>query len=284
MLEALRNLLREVSAILSALRSAEASSTPNRALLERSREAAVAWSVNVRSSLATIGVPKEVLERADTVTYSLAGLTSGTPNRTQLLTAVDSVFQVLHGQVLLEFAKIPEGVKAALPAPGPGLLFPEISDLPNELVPNSVLGWSKEIKTFLRANAFDNNVFVMVAYRAQLENLISAVKKKLVQLDLNPVLARDHQLTNDLYNPVACLLCCSYGVAIFDRAETAQMHNPNVVYELSMMHLLKRPSVILKHSKLKKMPTDILSMLYEDYSSQREAVRKLGDWWDRIKV
>lgn len=284
MLEALRNLLREVSAILSALRSAEANSTPNRALLERSREAAVAWSVNVRSGLAAIGVPKEVLERADTVTYFLAGLTSGTPNGAQLLAAVDSVFQVLHGQVLLEFAKIPEGVKAALPAPGPGLLFPEISDLPNELVPNSVLGWSKHIKTFLRANPFDNNVFVMVAYRAKLEDLISAVKKKLVQLDLNPVLARDHQLTNDLYNPVACLLCCSYGVAIFDRAETAQMHNPNVVYELSMMHLLKRPCVILKHSKLKKMPADILSMLYEDYSSQREAVRKLGDWWDRIKA
>jgi len=283
-LEALRNLLREVSAILSALRSAEANSTPNRALLERSREAAVAWSVNVRSGLAAIGVPKEVLERADTVTYFLAGLTSGTPNGAQLLAAVDSVFQVLHGQVLLEFAKIPEGVKAALPAPGPGLLFPEISDLPNELVPNSVLGWSKHIKTFLRANPFDNNVFVMVAYRAKLEDLISAVKKKLVQLDLNPVLARDHQLTNDLYNPVACLLCCSYGVAIFDRAETAQMHNPNVVYELSMMHLLKRPCVILKHSKLKKMPADILSMLYEDYSSQREAVRKLGDWWDRIKA
>jgi hypothetical protein len=283
-LEALRNLLREVSAILSALRSAEANSTPNRALLERSREAAVAWAVSVRSSLAAIGVPKEVLERADTVTYFLAGLTSGTPNGTQLLAAVDSVFQVLHGQVLLEFAKIPEGVKAALPVPGPGLLFPEISDLPNELVPNSVLGWSKQIKTFLRANPFDNNVFVMVAYRAKLEVLISAVKKKLLQLDLNPVLARDHQLTNDLYNPVAGLLCCSYGVAIFDRAETAQMHNPNVVYELGMMHLLKRPCVILKHSKLRKMPTDILSMLYEDYSSQREAVRKLGDWCERIKA
>ncbi len=117
--------------------------------------------------------------------------------------------------------------------------------------------------------------------RAKLEPLISAVKKKLVQLNLNPVIAREHQLTNDLYNPIACLLCCSYGVAIFDRAETTRMHNPNVVYELSMMHFLKRPNVILKHAKLKKMPTDILSMLYEDYSSQKEAVRKLGEWWAR---
>src|SRR6266850_4694795 len=275
MLETLRNLLREVSAILSTLRSAGADSTPSRALLERTREAAVAWSVNVRSGLEAIGVPKEVLERADTVTYALAALTSAVPNGNQLLAAVDSVFQVLHGQVLLEFAKIPDGVKAALPAPGPTPLFPEISDLPNELVPNSVLGWSKQVKVFLKANPFDNNVFVMVAYRARLEGLIDAVKKRLVELKLNPVVAREHQLTNDLYNPIACLLCCSHGVAIFDRAETMQMHNPNVVYELSMMHLLKRPCVILKHANLKKMPTDILSMLYEDYSSKKEAVRKL---------
>jgi len=71
-------------------------------------------------------------------------------------------------------------------------------------------------------------------------------------------------------------------VAIFDRAETAQTHNPNVVYELSMVHFLKRRCVILKHSKLRTMPTDILTMLYEDYSSQEEAVRKLGEWWIRI--
>jgi hypothetical protein len=104
---------------------------------------------------------------------------------------------------------------------------------------------------------------------------------ELVRLHLNPILARDYSLTNDLYNPIACLLCCSYGVAIFDRAETAQMHNPNVVYELGMMQLLKRPCVILKHTKLKRMPTDLLSMLYEDYSSQKEAVRKLSEWWTR---
>jgi hypothetical protein len=90
----------------------------------------------------------------------------------------------------------------------------------------------------------------MVSYRAKLGPLIDSVKKELVRLSLNPVLAKDHSLTNDLYNPVACLLCCSYGVAIFDRAETTQMPNPNVVYELGMMHLLKRRCVILKHANI----------------------------------
>ena len=32
------------------------------------------------------------------------------------------------------------------------------------------------------------------------------------------------------------------------------------------------------------MPTDLLSMLYEGYSSQKEAVRKLGEWWTRINA
>src|SRR3989440_1786706 len=55
---------------------------------------------------------------------------------------------------------------------------------------------------------------------------------------------------------LACLLCCSYGVAIFDKAEATQTHNPNVVYELGMMQLLKRRCVILKHKKLKAMRSE----------------------------
>jgi len=279
-LEVLRNLLKEVSAILSALRRAGGNSAISSTVVERVQELAVAWSVNVRPGLAAIGVPKEVLERADRLTSKLARLTSsGAVNRNKLFAALGAVWKVLHEQILLEVARIPLGVQAALPAPGPAPLFPEISDLPNQLVPYAVQGWSEQIKRFLKANPFGKNVFIMVSYRARLEPLIDSVKEKLEKLHLNPVLAKDHSLTNDLYNPIACLLCCSYGVAIFDRAETAQMHNPNVVYELGMMQLLKRPCVILKHAKLRRMPTDLLNMLYEDYSSKGEAVRKLGEWW-----
>jgi len=57
-----------------------------------------------------------------------------------------------------------------------------------------------------------------------------------------------------------------------------------VVYELGMMQLLKRPCIILKHAALRKMPTDLLSMLYEGYSSKEEAIRKLGEWWERTNT
>jgi hypothetical protein len=280
-LEVLRNLLREVSAILAALRrNAAVSST----LIERIQELVLTWSVSVRPSLAAIGVPNEVLNRADELTSRLAQMTSGPVNRGKVFAALGGVWKVLHAQILLEVAKIPPGVLAASTPTAPETLFPEISDLPNQLVPFPLQGWSEQIKKFLRKNPFDKNVFIMVSYRAKLEPLIDSVKEELVRLSLNPVLAKDHRLTNDLYNPVACLLCCSYGVAIFDRAETTQMHNPNVVYELGMMQLLKRRCVILKHAKLKRMPTDLLSMLYEDYSSQKEAVRKLGEWWTKINA
>jgi len=281
-LEALRNLLREVNAVLVAVRQNAGNSSVTPTLIDRIQELVLTWSVNVRPGLAAVKVPEEVLNRADELTSKLARLASGTVSNKRIAAALGAVRRVFHEQILLEIARIPPALQASFIAPAPAALFPEIPDLPNQLVPYAIQGWSTQIKQFLQNNPFGKNVFIMVSYRARLERLINGVKNRLVSLHLNPVLAKDHSLTNDLYNPIACLLCCSYGVAIFDRAETTQTHNPNVVYELGMMQLLKRPCVILKHKNLKRMPTDLLSMLYEDYSSQREAVLKLSDWWRRI--
>lgn len=279
--ETLRNLLREVNAILAVLRKGKGTSFVAAALLERIQELVLNWSVNVRPGLAAITVPKEVLNRADGLTSKLARLAAGTERNIKITAALIGVRDVLLKQILLEVARIPIGIQAAFPAPAPVSLFPEISDLPAQLVPYAIQGWSRQIRDFLQRNPFGRNVFIMVSYRANLNPLIEAVKAELVILGLNPVVAREHSLTNDLYNPIACLLCCSYGVAIFDRAQVTQTHNPNVVYELGMMQLLKRPCVILKHTSLRKMPTDLLSMLYEAYSSRQEAARRLGEWWAR---
>lgn len=281
MQETLRNLLREVNAILAALRLSTGTSIVTAAVLERIQELVLTWSANVRPGLAAIGVPKEVLNRADTLTSKLARLAAEPARNNKIILALNAVRDVLLRQILVEVAQVPLGRQAAFLAASPVSLFPEISDLPNQLVPNAIQGWSKEIRGFLQKNPFDRNVFIMVSYRPSLNPLIEVVKEKLVTLRLNPVLARDYSLTNDLYNALACLLCCSYGVAIFDRAQVTQTHNPNVVYELAMMQLLKRPCVILKHTRLGRMPTDLLSMLYEDYSSRDEAADKLGVWWER---
>lgn len=282
MLEPLRNLNKEITAIIVELRNTPQNIPANNPVVERVQALVLTWSVSVRPSLAAMRVPTEVLSRADQLTSKAARLTAKTSPKTKYRSILHAIRRVLFEQVLLEVAKIPFAVQLAVTTAAAGNLFPEIPDLPNQLVPNALQGWAEPIRNFLKKHPFDKNVFVMVSYREELAPLIRRVKQELVDLDLNPVLAKDHNLTDDLYNPIACLLCCSFGVAIFGRAEAKQMHNPNVVYELGMMNLLKRRCVILKHAKLKRMPADLLSRLYEDYSSQNEAVRKIAEWWTRI--
>ena len=92
------------------------------------------------------------------------------------------------------------------------------------------------------------------------------------------MVASEHALTDDLYNPVACLLCCSRGIVVFDQAEQDQVFNPNVAYELGMLHLLGRQCLILKHKALRTLQTDILMKLYVPFSSATDARRLVADW------
>ena len=75
----------------------------------------------------------------------------------------------------------------------------------------------------------------MIRYRAGNAQLITDIKSSLSAQGLKAIVARDHQITDDLYNPIACLLCCSRGIAVFDRPEASAQFNPNVAYELGMM-------------------------------------------------
>ena len=284
MLDALRNLKKEINAIIALLRNTPLSISANSPIAERVQELVLTWSVVVRPNLAALKIPYEVLDHADVLTSRAARLTGKPSPKAKYLSTLHAIRRVLMEQVLLEVARIPLALRLAVVDTVTENLFPEISDLPNQLVPNALQGWAQPIKSFLKKHPFDNNVFIMVSYRSELGPLIERVKRQLVTLGLNPVLAKDCTLTDDLYNPIACLLCCRFGVAIFGRAEAKQMHNPNVVYELGMMQLLKRRCVILKHAKLKKMPTDLLTRLYEDYSSQNQAVQKLTQWWARANI
>jgi hypothetical protein len=118
----------------------------------------------------------------------------------------------------------------------------------------------------------------MIRYRKRNEALLTSIKEALHRRQLYGVIASEHKLTDDLYNPVACLLCCSRGIAVFDKGELGQIHNPNVAYELGMLHLLNRPCLILKHRQLKSLQSDILMKLYMPYSTAKEAGRIIEDW------
>jgi len=154
------------------------------------------------------------------------------------------------------------------------LFVPSIPDLPIGMVPSPIIGWKSIINNF----PFDKSVFIMIKYRIKNDNLIKGIKKELSDNDLNGIVAADHKVTDDLYNPIACLLCCSRGIAVFDEPEESQTHNPNVAYELGMLHLLGRETLILKHNSLDALHTDILMKLYSSYGDINEALGKVRGW------
>lgn len=158
------------------------------------------------------------------------------------------------------------------------LFIPSIPDLPVSLVPNAIVGWRSRLEGFIKQHPFDTSVFIMIRYRRRNEQLVSSLRRVLRSKGLCAVLASDHEVTDDLYNPIACLLCCSMGIAIFDKGESQQEFNPNVAYELGMLHLLGRSCLILKHSSLRTLHTDILMKLYTPYASPQEASEKAAEW------
>lgn len=172
---------------------------------------------------------------------------------------------------------------ANTPATSPSQLIPKIYDLPKELFPKSLVGWKKNIEEFLEKKPFDSNIFIIVRYANQTQPLIKAIKEAIESFqheDINffPIIANEHELTDDLNNPIACLLCCRYGIVVFDSVEELPDINPNVAYELGFMHLLQRRCLLLKDKKLKSLNSDILHKLYIPYDSVENAKIETQKW------
>lgn len=244
----------------------------------------LSWS-NFRPVLESAQVPEAVIQRAESLARDIVKLTSGRGRRDLYLRKLLALRGVLGRELLLEIARLEPSARMEKVSAWvfERSILPEIPGLTNDLIPNALYGWVDEMRAFLKQKSYDHNVFVMVAYRPALNGLISDVRQVLTSIGLNPIVARDYRLTNDLYNPLACLLCCRFGVAIFDRGESNQLHNANIVYELAMMQILKRPCMILKHENLKTMPSDFLHLLYEPYKTSSDAIEAVKSWWRRLE-
>lgn len=285
MLEALRTLRRELDSLLESLKGTAGVFVIPGPVRDRIQQFYLSWS-NLRPQLESAQIPRAVIYRAEDLIERLVRLSSGRSRKEAYLRRMRDLRGVLGKELLLEIARAQGSVQAQAVGGAHFIersVLPEIPGLTNDLIPNALYGWANPIRTFLRQNNYDHNVFIMVAYRASLKKLISDVRQAVTDLGLNPVVARDHNLTDDLYNPLACLLCCRYGVAIFDKGESRQLHNANIVYELAMMQTLKRPCVILKHRDVKTMPSDFLHKLYEPYATSKEAGDAVKAWWQRLE-
>lgn len=159
---------------------------------------------------------------------------------------------------------------------------PAILKLPDGEVrlPRNLRGHQTEIEAFLEKSPYEQNVFLMMRYRESNNHISNIIRSSIEGSGLKLWLAKDIRITDELAtNVVASLLCCKYGVALFDEPEDAQHINPNVSYELGMLHLLDRHCLILKGKNI-TIQSDLLAKLWIEYDPSKigEIISFIKSW------
>lgn len=246
-------------------------------LRERFRTLFRTWTSTVRPTVEPLLISKRDFLKLSAELESLAKLTAKIKSVTEYRKRLKRAILLANGLVLyLPTTDLPE-VPLRIAAKD-DLFIPGIPDLPLRSVPNPLIGWKRDIEAFVNKHPFDDSVFIMIRYRKRNDTLIKKLKGVLLENGLRGILASENNLTGDLYNPIACLFCCSKGIAVFDKPEQDQVFNPNVAYELGMMHLLGRECLILKHRDLQVLHADILMRLYCEYWTVKQAAKHVSDW------
>lgn len=163
----------------------------------------------------------------------------------------------------------------------PGLI--KVSSGSFQLI-KALIGYQDDIASQLQKFPFEKNVFLMLRFREENRDLSNYIIHHLSAAGLNGVRADhpDWNITKDVYNPIAVLYCCKYGIALFDAVEDNQAYNPNVTYELGIMHSLGRDCMILRNISLPPVPFDLIKNLYTPYTDKVAIRRNLRLWLRQI--
>ena len=154
---------------------------------------------------------------------------------------------------------------------------------------DSLVGHKKEIVKRLKKYPYEKNIFLMMRFRPYNDHLHKQIEETITKNGFNCVRADDvlkWDITHDVYNPIAVLYACKYGIALFDKPEgddDKNQYNPNVTYELGMMHLQRKKCLILKHSSLDKLPFDIIKDLYSEYNYPKDVIPHIEKWITKLK-
>lgn len=276
MLDEIHIFQTEIDAIIADIAQLKGKTLNDPNIEERIRQSFITWS-RLKVRVESTGVQPAKVAQADNFLEIAARNSGRRIPKAKFREQLRKANKILTA-IYFDVARSPQPVRVQR-------IFEEISDMPDNLIPKALVGWKSKIKKFLSRYPFDQNVFVMVRYASQSADLLARIAAQISAVgdtdgkNFFPVVAKDHNITDDLYNPIACLLCCRYGVAIFDSVEKHPDFNPNVAYELGMMHLLGRECLILKNSSIKTMPADILQKIYMPFSSHDEAAEKVETWF-----
>ncbi len=148
-----------------------------------------------------------------------------------------------------------------------------------------LIGFKDEMQSRLKKYPYDRNVFLMMKFRSSNKLIFNFIKNHLERNGFICVRAdqQEWNITNNVYNPIAVLNCCKYGIALFDEPEQNSNFSPNVAYELGMMHLQGKSCLILRHTMLPQMPFDLVGDLHKPYSKDLELEQIVLDWITEIK-
>src|SRR4030095_2124698 len=149
-----------------------------------------------------------------------------------------------------------------------------------------LIGFKSVIERQIRRFPYQKNVFLMMRFRDANKSLSDFIIETLKSAGLNGVRADQPEwnLTNNVYNLVAVLYCCKYGIALFDEAETNQAYNSNVIYELGMMHSLDRDCLILRNDSLPTVPFDLIKDLSLTYKGDLAVRTNVQIWLQRLAL
>lgn len=147
-----------------------------------------------------------------------------------------------------------------------------------------LVGFKAQMQEQLDRFPFHQNVFLMMKFRDSNRELSEFIIDELDRHGYRGVRADQPawNITRNVYNPIASLYCCRYGLALFDQPEAQHAYSPNVAYELGMMHYQDKNCLILKHSSLRPVPFDLVKDLYQEYTSDVEIRRIIAQWVESL--
>ena len=103
-----------------------------------------------------------------------------------------------------------------------------------------LVGFKDKIERQLKKYPYDQNVFLMMKFRDNNRTVYKFIKNRLEEKGLNCVRADAvewKRLTNNVYNPLAVLYCCKYGIALFDEAEIKRIGSKEYMIAYTQMLL-----------------------------------------------
>lgn len=143
-----------------------------------------------------------------------------------------------------------------------------------------LVGFKERIQQRLGRYPYENNVFLMMKFRKQNELVHEFIAETLAAHNLTCVRADnpDWDITRNVYNPIAVLYGCKFGIALFDEPEPDNAFSANVAYELGMMHQQGKECLVLISEQVKNIPFDFVKELYARYSDNLQLRQIINDW------